>query len=96
MLWEKYVLSVAKFTCVATNFEFVVDDPDTWRKVGVEDSRVSLETMIELCLAKAHRIPVFEGRSRWMTLCMAQVDGGEEMEEDAIGSRLRSRDQKRL
>jgi len=89
VLWEKYLLSVAKFTCVATNFEFVVDDPDYWTFVGVEDSRVSLETMIERCLEVAHQVPVYEGRSRWTTLCPQQSVAGAETEQIAIRSRLR-------
>jgi hypothetical protein len=88
VLWEKYVRAVGKFTCVATNFEFVLDDPEYWGFVGVEDSRVSVETMIERCLQLAHQMPVYEGKSRWTALSSAK-EVAAEGEAIGIGSRLR-------
>jgi hypothetical protein len=93
LLWEKYLVSVSKFTCVVTNFEFVVDDPDYWTFVGVADSRVSLETMIERCLELAHQVPVYEGKFCWKALCPRQNGVGAGAapfpEQVGIGSRLR-------
>jgi hypothetical protein len=83
-LWEKYLLSVSKFTMIATDFDFVLNEPAYWTYSGAEDSRVSLETMIERCLNLAHRSPIFDGASTWTPISWNEVD-----ENIAIGSRLR-------
>lgn len=84
VLWEKYLLTVRKYTCVATDFEFVLNEPAYWTYIGAEDTRVSLETMIDRCLALAHRSSIHEGKSLWKVLSF-----GEDQEKIAIGSRLR-------
>lgn len=87
VLWEKYMLTVAKFTRVATLFEFVLDEPEFWTYIGAEDGRVSLDEMTDRCLELAHRQQIMEGDSVWT----AVLRGTEEVEERniAIGSRLR-------
>ena len=84
ILWEKYLLTIRKYTCVATNFEFVLNEPAYWTYIGAEDTRVSLETMIERCLTLAHKSSIHEGKSLWRALSW-----GEDQENIAIGSRLR-------
>jgi hypothetical protein len=87
VLWDKYMLTVAKFTRVATLFEFVLDEPEFWMYIGAEDPRISLDVMTDRCLELAHRQQILEGDSVWTPM----LRGPEEEEERniAIGSRLR-------
>ena len=85
LLWEKYLLTVRKYTVVATNFEFVLNEPAYWTYIGAEDTKVSLEVMIERCLNLAHRSQIHEGKSLWTALSWGEID----QENIAIGSRLR-------
>ncbi len=86
VLWEKYLLTVRKYTVVATNFDFVLNEPAYWMYIGAEDTKVSLETMIERCLNLTHRSQIQEGKSLWTALSWGEKN---EQEGIAIGSRLR-------
>ena len=90
-LWDKYMLTVRKYTVVATSFEFVLNEPAYWSYIGAEDTRVSLETMIERCLALAHSSKINEGNVTWTTLSFGESleDSHQHQNHIAIGSRLR-------
>jgi hypothetical protein len=84
VLWDQYLLTVSKYTVIATNFDYVLNEPSYWDYSGAEDPQVSLDTMIERCLTLAHRSPIQEGNSMWTPISWNEVD-----ENIAIGSRLR-------
>jgi hypothetical protein len=84
ILWEKYLISIKKYTIVATNFDFVLNEPAYWSYIGAEDNKISVEIMIERCLNLAHSQKIQEGNYSWTSL-----GGGEVQENIAIGSRLR-------
>lgn len=85
LLWEKYLLTVQKYTAVATDFDFILNEPAYWSYIGAEDIKVSYETMIERCLSLVHRSSIHEGNSQWTALSWGEV----QQETIAIGSRLR-------
>jgi hypothetical protein len=84
VLWDQYLLTVSKYTVIATNFDFVLNEPAYWNYSGAEDAQVSLDTMIERCLTLAHRSPIQDGNSMW-----TPISRNEDDENIAIGSRLR-------
>ena len=84
LLWEKYLLTVRKYTAVATDFDFILNEPAYWSYIGAEDVKISYETMIERCLSLVHRSSIHEGNSQWTALSWGEVQ-----ETIAIGSRLR-------
>lgn len=88
-LWEIYLLTVRKYTVIATNFEFVLNEPAYWSFIGAEDTRVSLETMIERCLVLAHHSPINEGNLTWTALSYGESHEENNNNNIAIGSRLR-------
>lgn len=60
VLWQNYLLTVRKYSEIATHFEFILLEPRYWDFIGAEDTTVSLEEMVERCLnLKAQR----EGKS---------------------------------
>ena len=86
VLWEKYLLTVRKYTAVATNFGFILDEPAYWTYIGAEDTKISLGTMVERCLNLTHQSHIQEGKSLWTALSWGENNYQEGI---AIGSRLR-------
>src|SRR5204863_9317549 len=86
VLWEEYLIAVRKYTTVATNFEFILNEPAYWTYIGAEDAKISLETMIERCLNLTHRSQIQEGKSLWTALSWEE---NKDQEGIAIGTRLR-------
>ena len=85
VLWDKYMVTVHKYIVVATSFDFVLNEPAYWTYAGAEDSRVSVDTLIQRCLKITHQSQIHEGKSLWKALSF----GDEEENTIAIGSRLR-------